>query len=71
MTPAHGDLDRLWTTQDCAAHTDVATSTWRAYAARGQAPAPVRHVGRTPLWDPDQVRAWAATRPGRGRRRPD
>lgn len=38
----------------------IAPSTWRAYVARGQAPAPARHVGRTPLWDPADVHAFAA-----------
>lgn len=41
----------------CGRH--ITASTWRAYVARGQAPAPVRHVGRTPLWDAEQIRAWA------------
>jgi hypothetical protein len=35
--------------------------TWRAYAARGRAPAPT-YVGRTPTWDPEDVRQWHATR---------
>lgn len=42
--------------------------TWRSYVSRGQAPEPVRHVGRTPLWDLDQVLAWLADRPGQGAR---
>lgn len=38
----------------------ITAATWRAYVARDQAPRPGEHVGRTPLWDADEVRAWAA-----------
>jgi len=44
----------------------VAADTWSGYVSRGQAPAPARRVGRTPLWDPAEVRAWQAARRGRG-----
>jgi hypothetical protein len=37
----------------------ITASTWRSYVARGQAPAPSRHVERTPLWDLVQVEQWA------------
>lgn len=37
----------------------IGPSTWRAYASRGQAPAPVGHVGRESLWAPADVDAWA------------
>ncbi|ACU71734.1 hypothetical protein Caci_2825 [Catenulispora acidiphila DSM 44928] len=37
----------------------IGPSTWRSYAARGQAPAPVGHVGRESLWSPVDVDAWA------------
>lgn len=36
----------------------IESATWRSYVGRGQAPAPVRHVGRTPLWHLDDVDAW-------------
>lgn len=55
-----------WTVDRCAECWGVAASTWRGYVARGQAPAPKRRVGRTPVWDAAEVRAW--TRPGRGAR---
>ena len=50
-------------------HIGVAHDTWRSYVSRGNAgaPKPVRHVGRTPLWNADEVRQWHAQRPGRGR----
>lgn len=38
----------------------IAPSTWGAYAARGQAPKPSRHVGRTPLWESADIDAWLA-----------
>lgn len=37
----------------------ITASTWRAYVARGQAPAPARRISRTPLWDRADVLAWA------------
>lgn len=51
-----------------AALAGVKPQTWSGYVARGQAPAPRRHVGRTPLWDAAEVRAWLESRPGRGSR---
>lgn len=36
----------------------ITASTWRAYVARGQAPAPVQHVGRTPRWSTAAVIGW-------------
>jgi hypothetical protein len=36
----------------------ITAGTWRAYVARGQAPAPVRRVGATPLWRREDVEAW-------------
>ena len=37
----------------------ISPSTWTSYVARGQAPKPARYVSRTPLWDLDQVKAFA------------
>lgn len=36
----------------------IMPGTWRSYVARDQAPAPVRQVGRTPLWALADVKAW-------------
>lgn len=36
----------------------IGRSTWRAYVARGQAPAPVQRIGREPLWTAEQIDAW-------------
>lgn len=47
-------------------HIRIEPATWRSYVSRGQAPQPVRRVGRTPLWDPTDILAWE--RPGQGAR---
>ena len=36
----------------------IASKTWTGYVARGQAPAPVRRVARTPIWNLDDIDAW-------------
>lgn len=36
----------------------ITPATWRSYVGRDQAPKPVRHVGRTPLWDMRDIDAW-------------
>ncbi len=36
----------------------IGAATWRSYVARGQAPAPTRRVGRTPLWSMDDIDQW-------------
>ncbi len=38
----------------------ITPSTWRAYVARGQAPAPARRIGRTPLWNEADIEAFAS-----------
>lgn len=36
----------------------IEASTWRAYVKRGQAPAPIEYVGRTPVWSAEEIAAW-------------
>lgn len=57
-----------WTAERCAAEWGIRPATWHSYVRRDRptAPLPVAHVGRTPLWDADEVRTWP--RPGRGAR---
>ncbi|CAI7974353.1 hypothetical protein FRAHR75_1310013 [Frankia sp. Hr75.2] len=60
-----------WTREDVLAYlteagAPVGADTWSGYVSRGQAPAPTRRIGRTPVWDPAQVRTWQAARRGRG-----
>ena len=47
-----------------AARIGVAPDTFSSYVTRGQAPAPVEHIGATPLWDEHEIDQWARTRPG-------
>jgi hypothetical protein len=53
-----------WTTADVVAYLagrgrTVKPGTWYGYVSRGQAPRPVRRVGRTPVWEPAAIRAYA------------
>ena len=61
-------MGRQITRDEAAAIAGVTANTFSGYVARGQAPAAVRHVGRTPLWDEAKVIEWVANRPGRGAR---
>ncbi|GAA0734647.1 hypothetical protein GCM10010199_54000 [Dactylosporangium roseum] len=54
-----------WTAEDCARFLGITRSTWAAYVARQQAPQPERKFGRSPVWRPATVKAWAETRPRR------
>ena len=52
--PAEGGPTAWWTRDDVVAYladvgAPLAADTWSGYVARGQAPAPGRHLGRTPL----------------------
>lgn len=38
---------------------DIKPGTWTGYVTRNQAPQPVRHIGRTPLWDPKDIQEYA------------
>ncbi len=38
----------------------ITAATWRAYVSRQQAPQPVRRIGRTPVWNMDEVEQWHA-----------
>ncbi|MDH6293137.1 helix-turn-helix transcriptional regulator [Rhodococcus opacus] len=48
--------------------TELSLSTFRGYVSRGQAPAPVEKIGRTPLWKRSDIIEWAHNRPGQGAR---
>lgn len=54
------------TRDEAAAIAGVHPDTFSGYVTRGHAPAPVRRIGRTPLWDEDEMKAWNDARPGRG-----
>ena len=54
--------DRL-TASQVAAHLGIAPSTFRAYVARGQAPAADgHHDRRTPFWYRSTIEAWRPAR---------
>jgi predicted DNA-binding transcriptional regulator AlpA len=57
-----GASANLLTVADVATRAGIASSTWRAYVSRGQAPRPVTRVGREPLWDAEMVEEWLAGR---------
>jgi predicted DNA-binding transcriptional regulator AlpA len=61
-------MGREITSDEAAEIAGVARKTFSGYVARGQAPKPVRHIGRTPVWDEDDMRAWMNNRPGHGAR---
>lgn len=73
---AETDQPEEWTVAEVVAYLasqgrHVARDTWTSYVSRGQAPAPKRRVGRTPVWDPEVIREYdrQAVRPRRGRAR--
>ena len=53
---------------EAAAIARVTTGTFSGYVTRGQAPAPVRRIGRTPLWSRAEIEQWMRDRPGAGSR---
>lgn len=61
--------DRV-TVAQAAELAGVGASTWRAYVARGQAPAADGQTNSgAPWWLRETVETWLANRPGQGRRR--
>lgn len=60
-----------WATADVLAYlasagSPIARATWATYVRRGQAPAPARKIGHSPVWRPDVIRAWQESRRGQG-----
>ena len=58
-----------WTTEQVLAHLAdhgrvITPATWYSYVSRSQAPAPSRHVGRTPVWRPADIRRYLQESPG-------
>ena len=54
-----------WEAARCAQEWGVQLRTWHGYVARNQAPGPIYHLGRTPIWDAHEVRRYPR---GQGRR---
>lgn len=63
-----------WGVAEAASHCRIQPGTWRDYVARGRAPAPddpdegAPASRRRPRWKAETVRAWQASRPGKGGR---
>ena len=69
MTPIIIDQDTgrlLRTGEDCANHIGVTPATWRNYSANNRTPHYVvaTILGKTRLWDAEEVRNWHTDRPG-------
>lgn len=62
------DDDRLLTGPQAAELAGVKPSTWRAYVARGQAPAPSVSMPGKDYWRVSDLQRWLDTRPGKGGR---
>ena len=68
MTMTETDTHPGWlTVAEVAERLGIEESTWRAYVARGQAPAAESKIGPLPVWRTETIDAWLAERPGRGR----
>lgn len=59
------------TSDEVAELAGVGRNTFLSYVSRKQAPQPVRHVGRTPVWDAEEIDHWLKNRPGQGDRTTD
>lgn len=56
---------RLWLGEDCAHYIGVTPATWRNYTANKRTPPHVATIlGKTHLWDAEDIKAWNANRPG-------
>lgn len=64
-------MGRELTSDEVAALAGVGRNTFLSYVSREQAPQPVRHVGRTPVWDAEEIDHWLKNRPGQGGRTTD
>lgn len=62
---ASSELTGLLDTVGAAAAAGVAKATWTTYVSLGRAPAADVTVSGRPLWRPETVAAWAATRKSR------
>lgn len=56
--------ESLLTAAAAAELAGVQPRSWHRMVLRGQCPAPVLHIERTPVWTVGVVEAWLRTRPG-------
>ncbi|MDT9407891.1 hypothetical protein [Corynebacterium rouxii] len=68
MNPGIIDKDtgrELWTGPECADYIGVTPATWRNYSANERTPHYVATIlGKTRLWDADEIKNWHTNRPG-------
>jgi predicted DNA-binding transcriptional regulator AlpA len=64
VTPHDDHGERLLTSDEAASIANVKPVSWYRIVARGSAPAPDGHVGRTPVWRESTVIAWLDKRRG-------
>lgn len=55
-----------WTIRQVAEFLGITESSVSAYNSTGEMPAPDKRYGRTPLWRPETIREWHASRPRKG-----
>lgn len=60
------DGDEYMDRAELAEYLGVAQATISSWASRDRMPAPARYVARSPLWLVSEIKAWEATRPGKG-----
>jgi predicted DNA-binding transcriptional regulator AlpA len=58
----------LWTAQEVADHLGVKRASVYRMAAKSPGFPQPKHVGRTPLWEPEEIKAWREGHPARHRR---
>lgn len=59
-----------WSTAEVADYLGVKPRTVTQYRSRELLPEPDGYLGRTPWWQPDTIKQWHQTRPGRTGRPP-
>lgn len=58
-------IEGLWTAEQVAEHLGIKRASVYRIAAKSPGFPRPQHVGRTPLWKPDEIRAWRASHPAR------
>lgn len=49
---------QVWRAEECAAYCHVGVATWIKYSHDKRTPPPVGKIGRSPLWDAEEVKDW-------------
>jgi hypothetical protein len=63
---AEKNAPEMWSSTECAEFLNIKINTWLSYVNRpgkfNPAPRPIRKIGVTPVWDPDEVKEYAKNR---------